>query len=361
MLAALRGISVVVDAADRVVHASDSAREMGLVRSGRVAPMGLLAAVREARTHPERRERELFLPRSSLGIGTRAVLVRVVPLPEERWLMLVEDRTETRRVEEIRRDFVANVSHELKTPIGAMALLAEALLDAADDPEAVRRFAGHIQQESGRLSDLVHEIIELSRLQGEDSLHRAVRVELDDLVAEAVDVSRASAAAVNIELVHGGRPGLAVRGDRRQLVMALRNLIDNAIHYSPAHTRVAVGVRRAGAVAEIAVTDQGIGIPATDLGRIFERFYRVDPARSRATGGTGLGLSIVKHVAANHGGEVTVWSVEGAGSTFTLRLPVDPASGPTAIGRWPIVAHATSYPLTTGAWPVDQREEGADR
>ena len=192
---------------------------------------------------------------------------------------------------------------------------------AADDPVAIERFAGRMQLESARLATLVVELIDLSRVQGDAPLTHAEVLAVDEIVRDATDRTRLSATAAEIDLVTSVEPGLRVYGDREQLVSALKNLVDNALAYSPARTRVAVAARMAVDRVEISVTDQGIGIPDRDLGRIFERFYRVDPARSRATGGTGLGLSIVKHVCANHGGEVDVWSIEGAGSTFTLRLP----------------------------------------
>ena len=325
VLAVLRSSAVVLDGEERVVRASPAAYSMGLVRGDRLRSDVLVDLVRRVRRDGEIREAELELPRGPLGTATRLVLARVAPLTTSFVLLLVEDRTEARRVEEIRRDFVANVSHELKTPVGAMALLAEAMLDAADDPEAVRRFAGRVQHESDRLSRLVHDLIELSRLQGHDPLDSPSLVSLDELVAEALDRSRLAADARGITLVHGGTPDVKVTGDPRQLLTALGNLVDNAVRYGPEGSRVAVAtalVRDGGtSVAEISVTDEGPGIAAAERARIFERFYRVDAARSRETGGTGLGLSIVKHVAAGHGGEVTVWSAEGTGSTFTLRLP----------------------------------------
>jgi two-component system sensor histidine kinase SenX3 len=260
------------------------------------------------------------------------VHARVAPLGTDHVLILVDDRTEARRVEEVRRDFVANVSHELKTPIGALHLLAEAVHDAADDPDAVRHFAERMERESRRLTSLVQEIIDLSRLQVADALHSPEPVGLDEVVSEAVDRCRLVAQAKHIDVVIGGDAGAIVYGDHSLLVTAVRNLVDNAIAYSPEHTRVGIGVRRDQGVAEVAVRDQGIGISLADQSRIFERFYRVDPARSRATGGTGLGLSIVKHVVANHGGEVTVWSMPGQGSTFTLRLPDSARSDGVAAG-----------------------------
>jgi two-component system sensor histidine kinase SenX3 len=322
VLAVLRSSAVVLDASDQVVRASPAAYALGLVRSGTFVHDELRALARLARRDGEIREAELTLRRGPVGSESIDLLARVAPLGGTPLvLVLVEDRTEARRVDAVRRDFVANVSHELKTPVGALSLLAEAVSDASDDPEAVRRFSGRMQAEANRLSMLVQELVDLSRLQGADPLHGAHVVDVDDVVHEAVDRSRLVAERKDIELATGGEPGLQVLGDADQLVKALRNLIDNAVSYSPESTRVAVAVRRDSDVVEISVTDQGIGIPEDDLQRIFERFYRVDPARSRATGGTGLGLSIVKHVAGNHGGEVTVWSSEGAGSTFTIRLP----------------------------------------
>ena len=224
-------------------------------------------------------------------------------------------------VDEVRRDFVANVSHELKTPVGALSLLAEAVEGAAEDPEAVLRFAGRMQHEAARLSSMVNELIELSRLQNDDARAHSTEVSIDDVIADGCDFVRTAVAAKQIDLRATGEHGLVVFGVREQLVTALRNLLDNAVSYSPERTRVVVAAHAVDDRVEISVTDQGIGISEADQDRIFERFYRVDPARSRATGGTGLGLSIVKHVCVNHGGDVVVWSSEGSGSTFTLRLP----------------------------------------
>jgi two-component system sensor histidine kinase SenX3 len=307
---------------DEVVGASPSATALGLVRDGAVASTALRRLVSEVRADGLMRETELSSLRHRGNRGRVDLWVRAAPLPGDLLLVLVEDRSEAQRIDDVRRDFVANVSHELKTPVGALSLLAEAVQAASDDPDAVRRFSGRMQIEAVRLSNLVNELIDLSRLQGDDPLTHASVVHVDDVVAEAVDGSQMSAQAKEIELIVGGDRNLTIYGDSDQLVMALRNLISNAINYSPAGTRVAIAARQAVDIAEISVTDQGIGIPQRDLDRIFERFYRVDPARSRATGGTGLGLSIVKHVCANHGGEVSVWSVEGSGSTFTLRLPL---------------------------------------
>jgi two-component system sensor histidine kinase SenX3 len=326
VLALLRSSTVVLDAGDRVIRASPTAYVMGLVREDRLLVDDLLDLVQAVRRDGEIREAELELPRGPFGSSTLSVLARVAPLGSTLVLVLVEDRTEARRVDAVRRDFVANISHELKTPVGAMSLLAEALADAADDPEAVRRFAGRMQHESERLVRLVQDVIELSRLQGHDPLEAPTLVSLDDVVADAVDRSRLTAEARGVALVCGGVRGLKVMGDSRQLITALGNLVDNAVRYGPEGSRVAVSVAETdgpdGHLAELSVSDEGPGIAETERARIFERFYRVDSARSRDTGGTGLGLSIVKHVAAGHGGEATVWSAEGTGSTFTLRLPV---------------------------------------
>ncbi|HZG03280.1 MAG TPA: ATP-binding protein [Streptomyces sp.] len=326
VLSVLRSSAVVLDESDAVVKASSAAYALGLVRGGKLAVEPMLQMARETRRDGEIRQADLELPRRGTGRGEAlAVSARVAPLGSRLVLLLVEDMTEARRIEAVRRDFVANVSHELKTPVGALSLLSEAVMDAADDPEAVQRFAGRMQNEATRLTNLVQELIDLSRVQNDDPLEDSEPVRVDELVAEAIDRCRQQASAKQITMVAGGTAGLHVWGNRGQLAAALGNLVENAVNYSPSRTRVGISGRRVAApggdMIEIAVTDQGIGISDKDKERIFERFYRVDPARSRATGGTGLGLSIVKHVAASHGGEVTVWSAEGQGSTFTLRLP----------------------------------------
>ena len=321
VLAVLRSAVVVLDDDGVVLRASAPAYAFGIVRDGRIAPHAVLELIDDARRNSVIRDEELEVPRGPVGRGTIMVQVRVAQIGPHRMLVLVEDRTEARRVEAIRRDFVVNVSHELKTPVGALSLLAETVEAAADDPEAVRRFAGRMQRESARLSALVQEIIELSRLQVAGGRGAMTLVDVDRVVAEAVDRARTTAVAKQITIDAGGTRGETVYGGHALLVTAVRNLLDNAVAYSGAGTRIGVGVRRAGDLVEIAIVDQGIGIARTDQERVFERFYRVDPARSRDTGGTGLGLSIVKHVVADHGGDVVVWSQPGRGSTFTLRIP----------------------------------------
>jgi two-component system sensor histidine kinase SenX3 len=331
--------------------ASTAAREFGHVQGDELVVGELLALVRQVRRDGETREGELEVSGGSGGRST-SFAVRVAPLGSEAGgegliLLLAEDQTESRRVDQVRRDFVANISHELKTPVGALALLAETMEEAADDPEAVRRFAGRMRQEASRLTHLVQDLITLSRIQAAEPIPDPNPVDLGSVVAEALDRCRMKASARGIELAATCDEPLLVLGDEDLLITALRNLLENAVAYSPDKTRVVVSASRDGHhFAQITVADQGIGIPERDLERIFERFYRVDPARSRATGGTGLGLAIVKHVVAAHGGKITVWSREGVGSTFTLRLPVlskpSTASGSTAVGHGEPVREAVT-------------------
>jgi two-component system sensor histidine kinase SenX3 len=321
VLAVLRSIAVVLDADDAVVNTSASAVSYGLVRHGELVHHELRHLARQVRRDGMIREAELDLTRGPHAEASVVMGVRVAPLAVSHVLILAEDHTHARRVEEIRRDFVANVSHELKTPVGGISLLAEAVLDARDDPEAVERFAQRILVESTRLSRLVQEIVDLSRLQVADTLHEPELVDVGAVVTEAVDRVRVAAEARTIELALVAEAELRVFGDAELLTTAVTNLVTNAVNYSEDGTRVGIGARRHGDAVEVTVTDQGEGIPAAEQERIFERFYRVDAARSRATGGTGLGLAIVKHIAQNHGGEVSVWSQEGRGSTFTMTLP----------------------------------------
>ena len=312
---------VVVDAVDGVVRANPSAYAFGLVRGHSLVHDEVLELTSRVRGDGIIVDRSYELNRGPVGEGTLTVNLRAAPLGGEYILLLADDRTEISRTEAIRHDFVANVSHELKTPVGAISLLAEAIDGAADDEDSVRRFAHRLSIESVRLSALVQDIIELSRLQGRDMVTTGEPVDLNAVVAEAVDRSRLPAESRGIALKVGGSTTGPVFGDPDQLMTALRNLIDNAVRYSPDNTTVGVGLRSVEGLAQVSVTDQGVGIPADEQERIFERFYRIDAARSRQTGGTGLGLSIVKHVISNHGGEVTVWSQPGRGSTFTVRLP----------------------------------------
>jgi two-component system sensor histidine kinase SenX3 len=324
---------VVVDAVNGVVRANPSAYAFGLVRGHSLAHDELLELTDRVRADGIIVDRRYELPRGPVGQGILVVQLRVAPLADEYILVLADDRSEISRTEAMRHDFVVNVSHELKTPVGAISLLAEAIDGAADDEEAVRRFAGRLSVESTRLAALVQDIIELSRLQAKDTVRAGQPVDLNRVVSEAVDRSRLPAEARDIDIKVAGRIDSTVHGDPDQLMTALRNLIDNAVRYSPEGTTVGVGLKSVRGLAQISVTDQGVGIPEEEQDRIFERFYRIDAARSRQTGGTGLGLSIVKHVISNHGGEVTVWSQPGRGSTFTVRLPeMEPDAG-VQLGR----------------------------
>ena len=333
VLAVLQSQAVVLDSDGRVVKASPAAHAYGLIRDDRLVSPHLVEMVEATRRDGEIRQEDLDLVRDQRGEVPMHIQARVAPLGAEQVLLLVQDRTEVHRLETVRRDFVANVSHELKTPVGALSLLAEAMMDASEDPVAVKRFAGRMQIESARLTELVRELLELSRLQADDPLTSAEPVEVDHVVRAALDRAGAVAASRHITLEQSGDRDVVVLGSDRQLVMALGNLVDNAVAYSLDGARVVVGVARVERAVTITVVDQGIGIPESEQRRIFERFYRVDPARARATGGTGLGLAIVKHIAAVHGGEIGVWSVEGAGSTFTLRLPALAASDPIALRK----------------------------
>ena len=329
VLSVLRSSAVIVDDDDTVLKASAPAYALGLVRGTSLLSGELADLVHQVRRDGQIRETELVMTRP--GVPSRHVTARVAPLGSRLVLALVEDRTRERRVEAVRRDFVANVSHELKTPVGAIRVLADAVADAADDPEAVRRFAGRMLTESDRLTQLVLQIIELSRLQGDEPIEAPVAVDVDEVIATAVDTSKIDADKKHISVVTGGVQGLQVFGNEEQVLAAVANLISNAVAYSDPGSSVSVTTKAEHGSVEISVVDQGIGIPQDEIDRIFERFYRVDPARHRSTGGTGLGLSIVKHVAATHGGEVRVWSVEGQGSTFTLTLPQHLPSRPTPL------------------------------
>jgi two-component system sensor histidine kinase SenX3 len=323
LLHAIDAESIVVTSSEQVIYYSDGIKTFNLIKDERMQNKELSNLIRAVRRSGIQQDATIELPRGPIGAGTHDLLVRVTSIGDAGLIaILIFDDSEMRRLDSIRRDFVANISHELKTPIGALSILSEADLDASNDPEAIARFASRMQAETKRLSDLVQEIINLSRLQDDDPLKNGKSVDIAEVITEAVDQSRLNAEKRKISLIYEEIDAAAINGDRNQVTMAIHNLIENAINYSPDGTRVAITLKVVDGIAEVAVSDQGIGIPEKDLERIFERFYRVDPARSRLTGGTGLGLSIVKHIATNHGGDVSLWSVEGAGSTFTIRLPL---------------------------------------
>ncbi len=306
-----------------IVFASENIDHIGILRDGLIQSQELLAIIRVVRRTNVKQTGTIDVPRGPIGEGRHELTVNVIPLIKEQLvLVLLSDESQAQRIQDVRRDFVANVSHELKTPIGALLLLSEAVLGAKDDPEAVTKFATRMQIESKRLTDLVQEIINLSRLQDSDPLSVPSELNVQDLVNEAIDQSQVGADNRKIKISTGDIANGVVLGDRDQLIMAIQNLVENAVNYSPEGTQVTVSSIVKDGIITISITDQGIGIPENEKERIFERFYRVDPARSRESGGTGLGLSIVKHVATKHGGEVSVWSVENVGSTFSLKLPI---------------------------------------
>lgn len=315
--------AAVVDSHRDVVYLNERAKELGLVRDRQLDDQAWQAAQQalagddvEFDLQPGKRG---AVGRSGISVHGQATLLS----EEDRRfaVVFVHDQSDHARMEATRRDFVANVSHELKTPVGAMALLAEALLASADDSETVRRFAEKVLIEANRLGDMVAELIELSRLQGAERLPNVIAVDVDTVVAEAISRHKVAAENSKIEVRTDTPTGLRVLGDQTLLVTALANLVSNAIAYSPPGSPVSISRRRRGDNIEIAVTDRGIGIALEDQERVFERFFRGDKARSRATGGSGLGLAIVKHVAANHDGSIGVWSKPGTGSTFTLSIP----------------------------------------
>ena len=309
---------------DEVLDATEPARTLGLARGSRVAVPALLDLVRTSRRTDEAMTTSVDLTHGS-AVATH-LEVTVAPLGPGLVAIVASDTTDARRMDAARRDFVTNISHELKTPIGAIALLNEAIEQAAEDPDTVLHFAGRMQRESARLAELVGQIITVSRLQSHDPLQAARAVDVGLLVRQGVDRNLARAKSRHVHITIHDQAGCEVTGDCDQLTDAVSNLVSNAIAYSDESARVTVASRRleidGDDQVEISVTDNGIGIPAAEQDRIFDRFYRVDPDRSRASGGTGLGLSIVKLVAEAHGGSVTVWSKLGQGSTFTLRLPV---------------------------------------
>ncbi len=318
---------VVVDTYRDVVYTNDRARELGLVKDRLLNDRAWLAAERTLATG-EDGEVDLT-PRKPTNPGRSGLSVRghvrLLTEDDRRFAVVyVDDQSEHARMEATRRDFVANVSHELKTPVGAMGVLAEALLASAEDPDTVRRFAEKMLAESNRLANMVGELIDLSRLQGGERLPDLEAVDVDTVVAEALSRYKVAADNADIAITTDAPTGYRVYGDQPLLVTAIANLVSNAIAYSPNGSGVSISRRNRGHNVEIAVTDRGIGIAREDQERVFERFFRVDKARSRATGGTGLGLAIVKHVAANHNGSIRLWSQPGTGSTFTLSIPAYP-------------------------------------
>jgi two-component system, OmpR family, sensor histidine kinase SenX3 len=325
VLEALQTAAVVVDDSNVMVQATTAAEDFGLQRDRALIELELLSLIDLARSTKSSQRVE-----GAINVGGRAakvwVLATAAPLGSGYVILTLEDRTEARRLDETRRDFVANISHELKTPIGAIGLLAETLQGATDDPEAVLKFASSLQREASRLGHIVQEIIELSRLQAATEVKNSIECRLADLISDSLERVRILADSKNMRLVADLDDSIFIEVSYEQIATAITNLFENAINYSDPGGQVGISLKRVDNFAEIVVTDSGVGIALEDQARIFERFYRVDPSRSRETGGTGLGLAIVKHIALNHGGEISVFSKPGLGSTFTLTLPLTASS-----------------------------------
>ncbi|MBW3090834.1 sensor histidine kinase [Bifidobacterium miconisargentati] len=349
---------IVTDRNGTVHYASPGSVPFGLVSSGRLNSCEVEDILTQAASDGGVREREVQLPvhrnqfptlngkgieaGQSLPSNTLYLRVRIGDIDDDLYAILINDVSEQRRFEAVRRDFVTNVSHELKTPAGAISLLAETITDAADDPDAVRYFSGRITKESARLTELVRHLIDLQKAQTSQGVMNPERISALDVARAGIAANRVQADArhVDIRLSVNGKPvpldegededpaeapkAPAIVADKEAMNTAVKNLVENAIHYSPEHTTVAVGVSEQAGRVIIRVVDQGIGIPEQSLDRIFERFYRVDPARSRQTGGSGLGLAITKHCVQENGGKIAVWSREGEGSTFTITMPEAP-------------------------------------
>ena len=321
LLEVLSASALVLNQSNLAERATQGSLAMGLLRNRTLRHQELVSLANKARTSNGVESIDVELETGLRG-NTIFITATATNLGDGNVLLLVDDRTEARRLEETRRDFIANISHELKTPIGAISLLSEAINDATGDPVALDKFTKSIRKEAKRLAALVTDVIQLSRYQSVEIRSNSELVELSGVVEEAVERNSFKADQKNIKVNFLAPEGIEVAGDREMLIVALKNLIENAIIYSDENDAVGVGLKVEKDVAEISVTDNGVGLDAEEQNRIFERFYRVDPSRSRETGGTGLGLSIVKHVALSHNGEVRVFSKPGVGSTFTLRLPL---------------------------------------
>lgn len=321
VLEALGTAAVIVSDVNLMVQATTAAENFGLQKDRALVELELLNLVDWARKSKSSKTVE-----GAINVGGRAAKVWVqataAPIGGGSVILTLEDRTEARRLDETRRDFVANISHELKTPIGAIGLLAETLQGATDDADAVKKFASSLQREASRLGHIVQEIIELSRLQAATEVNNSIEFNLAELIADSLERVRIAADAKSMKLLSDTSENIAVAGSYEQVATAVTNLLENAINYSDAGGQIGIALRSNESGAEIVVTDNGVGIALEDQARIFERFYRVDPSRSRETGGTGLGLAIVKHIALNHGGDISVFSKPGLGSTFTLSLPL---------------------------------------
>ena len=320
LIQSLPDIVIWVDGDNKIKYASEVALSLNIAREDKIQIDELETLISIARKIDEPLIRKVKAKRP-LGIAKLNLETWVMRLERGEVLLWAQNNSVVSRVETMRRDFVANISHELKTPVGALSLLAEAIEESGKDSESIQKFAKRIGPETKRLTNVIRDIIDLSQVQSDDPLATANPVEVDRVINDAVDAVQLLADLNSIEIAQVNEPDVKIVGDEYQLVMAIRNLLTNAITFSPINSRISVGAKLKDGVVEITVSDQGIGISLENQSRIFERFYRVDPARSRSTGGTGLGLAIVKHVCENHGGEVSVWSVQGQGSTFTMKFP----------------------------------------
>ena len=320
-------VGILLGASNQVIRMNNRAESFGFVTRGMLVQRDLIELAQLARSSKEVESFEgvlrFGLAQEKISVSAKASLVA-----NDYVVLVLEDRTKDIRLDKTRRDFIENISHELKTPIGAIALLSEAITQAGDDRATIEKFAGNLHKEARRLSHLVQDIIELSRLQSEEVLADAELVDLSSVVSEAVDRNEQLASKRNIRLLSDGGVGPEVFGNKEMLTAAVKNLIENAISYSDPGSQVGIGCTAKGPLAEIVVTDSGAGISAENQERVFERFYRIDPSRSRETGGTGLGLSIVKHVAKIHRGDIKLFSQLGVGSTFTIRIPLATAADP---------------------------------
>ena len=320
LIQSLPDIVIWVDGDNKIKYASEVALNLNIAREDKIQIEALETLISMARKIDEPLIKKVKAKRP-LGIAKLNLDTWVMRLERGEVLLWAQNNSVVSRVETMRRDFVANISHELKTPVGALSLLAEAIEESGKDSESIQKFAKRIGPETKRLTNVIRDIIDLSQVQSDDPLASANPIEVDKVINDAVDAVQLLADLNNVEIAQVNEPDVKIVGDEYQLVMAIRNLLTNAITFSPASSRITVGAKLKDGVVEITVSDQGIGISLENQSRIFERFYRVDPARSRSTGGTGLGLAIVKHVCENHGGEVSVWSVPGQGSTFTMKFP----------------------------------------
>jgi two-component system sensor histidine kinase SenX3 len=320
-------VGILLAQSNQVIRMNNRAEPFGLVSRGLLVHSELVDLANRARTSKKIESFDgilrVGLQQEKIEVSAKASLVS-----DEYIVLILEDLTRDKRLDKTRRDFIENISHELKTPIGAIALLAEAIQSAHDNQEIISRFSGNLIKESNRLTLLVQDIIELSRVQSKEVLADAELVELSQVIGEAVDRNEQLSNSRNVRIISDPKPGTKVFGNRDMLTTAVRNLIENAVTTSEPGSQVGIGFSVVDGVVEVAVTDSGEGISPENQARVFERFYRADPSRSRDTGGTGLGLSIVKHVAKIHRGEVKLFSQLGVGSTFTLRIPLAKSSDP---------------------------------